>query len=88
MPVCKACESKIRLGFDGKFVGEFIPRWIKHGIKKQKQCCRVPGCDKTSERSCVFAVICEASNVSVSEEEVSSPFIRCCQHYILLLPEL
>ena len=85
--VCKACERSIRRGFDGKFVGEYIPRWIKHGIKKQKQCCCVPGCDKTSERSCVFAsfdVIREASSVSVSEEEVanvSSPFFLCRQHY-------
>ena len=25
------------------------------GSYKEKHCCCVPGCDKTSERSCVFA---------------------------------
>ena len=33
--VCKACKRSIRRGFD---VGEYIPRWIKHGIEKQNQC--------------------------------------------------
>ena len=53
-------------------------------ITKEKQCCCVPGCGKTSERSCVFAdfdTICEAANVSVSEEEVSSPLHLCSEHY-------
>ena len=38
---------------DVKFKGEFIPRWIKCGLKIQNQCCCVPGCGKTSERRCV-----------------------------------
>ena len=68
--VCKPCERSIRRGLGGKFV-EFSPRWVKHGIKKQKQkqCCCVPGCGKTSERTCAFApfsMICEAAHVSVS----------------------
>ena len=70
----------------GKIKGDFIPRWIKHELKKQKQCCCVPGCGNMSERSCVFAfdMICEAANVSVSEEQAanaSGPFHLCSQHY-------
>ena len=85
--VCKPCERSMRRGLGGQFVGEFIPRWIKLEIKKQKQCCCVPGCGKTSERTCAFApfhMICEAANVSLSEEEVTipcSPFHMCSQHY-------
>ena len=82
--VCKACELSIQQGLHGKYEAEYIPRWIKRNIKKEKQCCCVPGCDKTSERSCVFAdfdTICEAANVSVSEEEVSSPLHLCSEHY-------
>ena len=85
--VCKACERSVRRGFDGKCKGDFVPRWIKQNIKKQKQCCCVPGCGITSERSCTFApfdVICEVANVSISEEELlnaHSPFYLCSQHY-------
>ena len=85
--VCKPCERSMRRELDGKFKGEFIPRWIKHGLKKQDQCCCVPGCGKTSERSCVFAsfdIICEAANVNVNEAQVTkvaSPFPLCSQHY-------
>ena len=85
--VCKPCECSMRRGLGGQFVGEFIPCWIKLEIKKQKQCCCVPGCGKTSERTCAFApfhMICEAANVSLSEEEVTipcSPFHMCSQHY-------
>ena len=33
----------------GKYKGEFIPRWIKQNIKKEKPCnCCVSGCGKTS----------------------------------------
>ena len=84
--VCKSCERSLRRGMSGKFKGEFIPRWIKHELKKEKQCCCVPGCGNMSERSCVFAfdMICEAANVSVSEDEAanaSGPFHLCSQHY-------
>ena len=30
-----SCTRSIRRGFD---VGEYIPRWIKHGIEKPNQC--------------------------------------------------
>ena len=75
--VCKVCECSIQRGFDGKFVGEYIPRWIKQEVKKQKQCCCVPGCGTISERSCVFTsidVICEGVNVSDKEVANISTF--------------
>ena len=84
--ICRPCERSLRRGISGNFKGDFIPRWIKHELKKQKQTCCVPGCVKISERSCVlpFDVICEAANVSVGQEPVanaSGPFLLCSQHY-------
>ena len=85
--VCKCCERNLRRGMSGKFRGEFIPRWIRQDLKKQKQYCCVPGCGNTSERSSElfsFDIICEAAHVSVSEEEVtnaSGPFNLCSQYY-------
>ena len=84
--VCKACERSLRRGMSGKFKGDYSPRWIKQDLKNKKQCCCVPGCGNTSERSSAFAfdIICEASNVSVGEGDVanaSGPFYLCSQHY-------
>ena len=45
--VCKSCERNLRRGMSGK--GDFIPRWIKHELKKQKQCCCV---------TCLSVVVC------------------------------
>ena len=59
----------------GKFRGQYIPRWIKQNLKKQQQCCYVPGCGSTSEHSSeLFSsdIICEVANVNVSEKEVTN----------------
>ena len=84
--MCKSCERSLRRGMSGKCKEDFVPRWIKHELKKQKQCCCVPGCGNMSDRSCMFSfdMICEAANVSVSEEEAanaSGPFYLCSHHY-------
>ena len=85
--VGKCCERNLQCGMSGKFRGEFIPGWIRQDLKKQKQCCCVPGDGNTSECSSElvsFEIICEAANVNVSEEEVtndSGPFNLCSQHY-------
>ena len=81
--VCKADKRSIRRGFCGKFKGEFILRWVKHGIKKQKPPCCVPGCSVMSEHSCGFAsydVICAAVSVSVDKASASA-YPLCAQHY-------
>ena len=85
--VCKACDLTIRRGLHGKYKGEFE----LNKTSQRKQCCCVPGCGKTSECSCtdfdtiilcaVFDTVCEAANVSVSEEEVSSPLHLWSEHY-------
>ena len=80
--VCKTDERSIRRGFCGKFKGEFIPRWVKHGIKKQKPPCCVPGCSVLSECSCGFAsydVICAA--VSVLVDKATATYPLCAQQY-------
>ena len=58
------------------------------GLRKKKQCCCVPGCDNTSERSCMFASfdeICEAASVSVSEEELSNMWNQAACNSMALL---
>ena len=82
--VCKASERSIQRRLHGKYKGEFIPRLIKQGIKKEKPCCCVPGCGKTSKRSYVFAdfdIICEGAKVSVSEKYI--PYYVSVQSIIM-----
>ena len=87
--VCKPDERSIRRDFCGKFKGEFIPRWVKHGIKKQKPPCCVHGCSVMSERSRGFAsydVISAAVSVSVDKATDSGPstYPLCAQHYYIV----
>ena len=66
------------------FVGEYIPRWIKHGVKDKSSVAVCKTEDKTSECNCVFWCYVRHQSVSVSEEvvaNVSSPFFLYCQHY-------
>jgi hypothetical protein len=50
--------------------------------KERKRCCCVPGCNEISERSYAFSTVCEAADVSVSEEaNVCSPLSLCSHHY-------
>ena len=82
--ICKSCECSLQHGMSGKFKGDLIPHWIKHELKKHKQCCCVPGF--CTMGSCVFAfdMICEAANASMSAEEAanaSGPFYLCSHHY-------
>ena len=56
------------LGLAGKHRDEFIPRWIKRELQKQKPSCCVPGCDTVSDHTCMFAsfnTICTAASVNV-----------------------
>ena len=89
-------ERPVSLASDGDCMANtkenIFPDGLNETVKRKSNvavylllctCCCV-GCDKTSECSCVFAdfdTICEAANVSVSEEEVSSPLDLCSEHY-------
>ena len=76
-------------GLAGKFKGEFIPRWVKQELQKQRPSCCVPGCTKKKKLNvtCGFAIfdsICAASNVSTDEAAgatVTSSLSLCTQHY-------
>ena len=69
--VCKACECSIRRGLHGKYKGEF---GLNKTSKKKAMMHVVVYTDfDTILRCCFLNTICEAANVTVSEEEVSSP---------------
>ena len=70
--VCRADQVSIKkgLGLAGKHKDEFIPRWIKRELQKQKSSCCVPGCGMVAECTCVFAsfdTICAATSVNTDE---------------------
>ena len=75
------------MGLAGKHKDEFIPRWIKWELQKQKSCCCVPGCGMVAERTCVFAsfdTICAATSVNTDESATvadTNSFPLCVQHY-------
>ena len=56
--MCRADQVSINkeLGLAGKHKDEFIPRWIKRELQKQKSSYCVPGCAMVAEHTCVFAV--------------------------------
>ena len=87
--VCRADQVSIKkgLGLAGKPKDEFIPRWIKRELQKQKPNCCVPGCGMVADHTCAFAsyhTICAAAGVSIDASTTvtitnSSPL--CAQHY-------
>ena len=49
---------------------QFIPRWVKRELQKQKRSCCVPGCGMVADRTYAFAsfdTICDASSVNIDE---------------------
>ena len=77
--VCRTCDRTIRRGLHGKYKGEYIPCWSKTLQKKSNVAVY-----QVVAKPVVFAdfdTICEAANVSVSEEEVSSSLHLCSEHY-------
>ena len=87
--MCRADQVSIKkgLGLGEKLRDEFIPRWIKRELQKQKPSCCVPGCGKVADRTCVFASfdsICAAVSVNSDKSTTfatTSPFPLCTQHY-------
>ena len=74
--VCKADEVSLRRGYQGKFKGDFVPRWKKREQKKHKVVCCLP-----SVRDIYTA--CGVSSVSCSDDSSSedSSVSLCEQHY-------
>ena len=87
--VCRADEISIKKGLAGNFKGDFVPRWVKREIKKQKLNCCVPGCCALADRNCVFAsldTICAACGVTNRGEPATAAaatdsFHVCKEHY-------
>ena len=55
--MCKADEVSLRRGYQGKFKGDFVPRWKKREQKKHKVVCCLPSCKEKGRRKCTFASV-------------------------------
>ena len=53
--VCRACELSLKNGQKGKYMGTYIPRWVKMNKAKNKATCCIPGCTSVSTSTCSFA---------------------------------
>ena len=53
--VCRACELSLKNGQKGKYMGTYIPRWVKMNKAKNKAACCIPGCTSVSTSTCSFA---------------------------------
>ena len=78
--VCKADEVSLRRGYQGKFKGDFVPRWKKREQKKHNVVCWLPSCKEIGRRKCTFASVsdiytaCGVSSVSGSDDSSHARF--------------